>query len=534
MKKSTWKTTKIAPEKPATMHSDRYDDWEGERFIPTTKQEPVGGIVSSMTEKKNLPPKENNIPVVLNKAIVTNITKLFDKQKPKELTKEEQSRQAKVAELVEQEALVLNADQLALIQKRNTHPFTISKNSPRRFLWDFIISLSTTYVILVTPVKAGFGVNSTGASYVLDVLMDAIYLLDIVLNFFTSYIDETTGEEIKILHKIRTNYIYGWLLLDAISSFPSSLIGTTNSLLTMMKILKGARILKLQETGLSKAATGAINHSMNPSVLRMFKLTIIFLLSQHFIACSYYYVSNAQEIETSWSPSMDLMKNASLQEKYIDAFYFAIMVTTANDVNPTNGTEKIFTSIMLILGILINASIIGSAANLLSNLDKAEIARKNQLDSINEYLRFKKVPLQLQDKIRRYYEYVLSSRMIDPTENLLADLPDRLKLSLKLNLHNEFMKKVPLFKVCSTEGIIAIVQCMKNVIAMPGDLIIVSGEMVSLGKIIVSIDCIQLLYYCIVIYYIVLLGTRILFYQEWNSVTFCTFRYGRRTIGCPR
>ncbi|GMF42965.1 unnamed protein product [Phytophthora fragariaefolia] len=404
------------------------------------------------------------------------VSRMFEKASQ---IKMDEERSARVAELVDSEVMVLNANQLAQSQKRKAYQFTISIHSTFRHWWDFVITVSIAYVLITTPIKVGFGVQSTGVSYALDVVVDVIYLIEMVLNFFTSYEDDATGEEIKDLDKIRRNYIQTWLLVDAVSSFPSSLIGTTNGLLTLSKILKVARVAKVSDSGLVRTVSGHIDRSMNPSMLRMLKLTIIFLVSQHLIACSYYYISLNQSVETTWAPTHEIRNSDSLGQQYIDAFYFAIMVTTANDVNPTTPIEKLFTSVMLFVGIVINASIIGSAANLLANLDKEEIARKNQMDSINDYLRFKKVPLTLQNKIRRYYDYALTTRLQDPTENLFADLPDRLKLLLKLNLHSEFVQKVPLFRALSHSGVVAIVQCLVPVVAMPGEIIIVCGEVAS-------------------------------------------------------
>ncbi|GMF14748.1 unnamed protein product [Phytophthora lilii] len=404
------------------------------------------------------------------------VTRMFEKASQIKLDEE---RSARVAELVDNEVMVLNASQLAQSQQRRAHQFTISIHSTFRHWWDFIITASIAYVIITTPIKVGFDVQSSGLNYALDVVVDVIYLIEMVLNFFTSYEDDATGEEIKDLDKIRRNYIQSWFLVDAVSSFPSSLVGTTNGLLTMTKILKVARVAKVSDSGLVRTVSGHIDRSMNPSMLRMLKPTVIFLVSQHLIACTYYYISLNQSVETTWAPTYEIRHSDSLGKQYVDAFYFAIMVTTANDVNPTSPIEKLFTSVMLFVGIVINASIIGSAANLLANLDKEEIARKNQMDSINDYLRFKKVPLVLQNKIRRYYDYALTTRLQDPTENLFADLPDRLKLLLKLNLHSEFVRKVPLFRALSHSGVVAIVQCLVPVVAMPGEVIIVCGEVAS-------------------------------------------------------
>ncbi|KAF1779464.1 Cyclic nucleotide-binding-like [Phytophthora cactorum] len=399
------------------------------------------------------------------------VSRMFDKASQIKLDEE---RTARVADCGS-EVMVLNTSQLAQNTTQGAQ-YTISIHSTFRQWWDFVLTASIAYVIVMTPIKVGFDVQSSGLNYALDVVVDVIYLIEMVLNFFTSYEDDATGEEIKELDKIRRSYLQSWFLIDAVSSFPSSLVGTTNGLLTLSKILKVARVAKISDSGLVRTVSGHIDRSMNPSMLRMLKLTVIFLVSQHLIACTYYYISLNQSIDTTWAPTHDIRNSDSLGQQYVDAFYFAIMVTTANDVNPITPIEKLFTSVMLFVGIVINASIIGSAANLLANLDKEEIARKNHMDSINDYLRFKKVPLGLQNKIRRYYDYALTTRLQDPTENLFVDLPDRLKLLLKLNLHSDFVRKVPLFRALSHSGVVAIIQCLVPIVAMPGEIIIVYGE----------------------------------------------------------
>lgn len=45
----------------------------------------------------------------------------------------------------------------------------------------------------------------------------------------------------------------------------------------------------------------------------------------------------------------------------------------------------------LMLALLTNAVIIGSATNLLSNMDAGAVAKKSQIDSINGYMRVQKV-----------------------------------------------------------------------------------------------------------------------------------------------
>lgn len=58
---------------------------------------------------------------------------------------------------------------------------------------------------------------------------------------------------------------------------------------------------------------------------------------------------------------------------------------------PDTHWEYIFSNVCLALALLANAVIIGSATNLMSNLDAGAVAKKQQIDEINTYMHFRKV-----------------------------------------------------------------------------------------------------------------------------------------------
>ncbi|OQR89617.1 Voltage-gated Ion Channel (VIC) Superfamily [Thraustotheca clavata] len=385
----------------------------------------------------------------------------------------------RVADMLEQELNGMSADQIAKMVQRKRHGFVISMNSKWKRWWDVLMAVITVYVVIVTPVQVAFELKDNAFLDDVQLFVDTMFILEIIITFRTSYVDSATREEINDVKLIQKHYLYGWFLADATSSYPISYFpsqGPSVQPIKFLRILKIFRVFHLSKSPLFASITAYVSRKMNPAVLRMLKLGLIFILSQHLMACSYYWLVAYEGInEHTWEPPFHF--NDSLSDRYVGAFYFAIMVTTANDLAPETTIERIFTSVMLLIGIGINASIIGSAANLLANLDKTEVARKEHLDSINDYLRFKKVPLALQDKIRHYYDYVWTVRPSDKQNQLFVDLPDRLKLQLTLSLHRDFINKVPLFKALSPGGAIAIVQCMESVVAMPQDLIIREGEL---------------------------------------------------------
>jgi hypothetical protein len=52
--------------------------------------------------------------------------------------------------------------------------------------------------------------------------------------------------------------------------------------------------------------------------------------------------------------------------------------------------------------------------------------------SINEYMRFRKVPVGLQKTIRSYYEYLWDSGQTRHNASLFADLPNKLRLQVRI------------------------------------------------------------------------------------------------------
>lgn len=61
------------------------------------------------------------------------------------------------------------------------------------------------------------------------------------------------------------------------------------------------------------------------------------------------------------------------------------------DTEPETDWEYLFSNFCLVLALLANAVIIGSATSLMSNLDAGAVAKKSQMDEINAFMHFRKV-----------------------------------------------------------------------------------------------------------------------------------------------
>ena len=81
----------------------------------------------------------------------------------------------------------------------------------------------------------------------LDNLVEAIFLLDMILNFFQSFKNPTTFENVMDLKLIAKNYVFkGWFIIDFITVFPLCwFVSANNPLTKILKLFRLPRLAKL-------------------------------------------------------------------------------------------------------------------------------------------------------------------------------------------------------------------------------------------------------------------------------------------------
>ena len=129
-------------------------------------------------------------------------------------------------------------------------------------------------------------------------ILDGIFILDLILNFRTSFIHSQTGEEIFDPKLIAKNYLGGQFTIDFLSAIPFELaydrllggaVGgeNENTFLSFIKSLKLFRVLRLNRLITYMNSTDDVKHS-----LRLLKLFFMILLIVHVEACIWFYLVN--------------------------------------------------------------------------------------------------------------------------------------------------------------------------------------------------------------------------------------------------
>jgi hypothetical protein len=119
--------------------------------------------------------------------------------------------------------------------------------------WDMVTSLAMLFTATITPFEIGLGVTPRfGAFFLVNQVVNVVFLLDVVLQFFLPVPDVETGELIRDHWAIAKRYAKGWMLIDVVSILPFDAIELSGMLgsdgagpLRSVRLFRALRLAKL-------------------------------------------------------------------------------------------------------------------------------------------------------------------------------------------------------------------------------------------------------------------------------------------------
>ena len=135
------------------------------------------------------------------------------------------------------QVLSLGADVLPeyKLQTPRINKFTILHYSPFKAVWDWLILLLVIYTAIFTPYSAAFLLNdreeqkrrecgySCSPLNVVDLIVDIMFIIDILINFRTTYVNQNE-EVVSDPAKIAIHYFKGWFLIDMVAAIHFDLL----------------------------------------------------------------------------------------------------------------------------------------------------------------------------------------------------------------------------------------------------------------------------------------------------------------------
>ncbi|CAD8144569.1 unnamed protein product [Paramecium pentaurelia] len=296
-------------------------------------------------------------------------------------------------------------------------PYTMTPDGSIKLIWDLICLGFVIYEMISIPFQISFEIEISNE---ISNLSLGVFAFDMILNFNTGvYIDGSLQMNRTYIFK---NYLSFWFWIDVISTFPYDIIIDESQqliqsakLLRLFKFLKFVRVLKLLRLAKLKKIIDKIDEYIQTSrivgvIITFIKLFVFVLFFAHVLGCIFHYT--AIQEEHSWLGDQE---EYDWQTRYIYSLYWGVATMTTvgyGDISPLTTVER-FLGIFLLLvacgGFAFTMNSIGFA---LSSLQEKSNIRKQKVSLLNKYMKKAKIPDLLQNKVRKYLEFVWDSHQI--------------------------------------------------------------------------------------------------------------------------
>uniref|UniRef100_A0A8C3VLX5 Cyclic nucleotide gated channel subunit alpha 3 n=1 Tax=Catagonus wagneri TaxID=51154 RepID=A0A8C3VLX5_9CETA len=363
-------------------------------------------------------------------------------------------------------------------RRKKKEPIVVDPSSNVYYRWLTVIAVPVFYNWCLLVCRACFDELQSEHLMlwlVLDYSADVLYGLDLLVRARTGFLEQglmVTDADRLWKHYRKTVHFK----LDTLSLVPTDLaffkLGMNYPELRFNRLLKLARLFEFFDRTETRT-----NY---PNMFRIGNLVLYILIIIHWNACIYFAISKFIGFGTdSWVyPNISNPEYGRLSRKYIYSLYWSTLtLTTIGETPPpVKDEEYLFVVIDFLVGVLIFATIVGNVGSMISNMNASRAEFQAKIDSIKQYMQFRKVTKDLETRVIRWFDYLWANKKTVDEKEVLRSLPDKLKAEIAINVHLDTLRKVRIFQDCEAGLLVELVLKLRPAVFSPGDYICKKGD----------------------------------------------------------
>ena len=382
--------------------------------------------------------------------------------------------------------------------------YYISPNNYFIKIFDFIVFMAAMIYFVYVPIL--FSKNliiSPEKSNIMLILIDIIYIIDIILNFFRAYqnFDENLVKNRKYIF---LHYLKSWFFIDFIQCIPyfslfkyldnlnmknenryvNSLESEYNKysrLLYLIILVKIVKLYKILHENITLSKIGEIISTIEIiDNYGNFLFSLFYSLSAiNLCACIFIFIG--KNSHPGWLVKIN-MHDEPYKDIYITSVYYILVTITTvgyGDITGSSYPDIIYQMFLLIIGTIAYSFVISYFSNYIVKINQKSITFERNV-SILEEIRLHHPDLK--DSI--YQEILKNLHIVQLYEkndkNILFDcLPLTLKNKLIMEMYKDFINNFMFFKDNHhSDFIVKVVTSLKPLLAFKEDILIEQGDYV--------------------------------------------------------
>ncbi|KDO34165.1 hypothetical protein SPRG_19017 [Saprolegnia parasitica CBS 223.65] len=361
--------------------------------------------------------------------------------------------------------------------------------------WYKAWQLSTLVIILyqsvMIPYQLAFDTSDTPPTQdYANIAFNLIFGVDLLLTCNCA-VAHPRRPDTYITHRlgIFKHYLRGWFILDLLACFPidmivySTISGATNTklhLLGLLKVLRLPRLLRLARfvrilriLRIPTEWKRWLLYSRYAHLIRLGSLLVTFVYLIHIFNC----IWGGYVTSPDW-PGYMFGESSQNATAYVLGFYFVLTTVMGQNSLLQTQTEYVYACVLIVIGSVLMATVFGNVANLISNFYENQNNYKKKMEQLLSSMNLMKLPLDLQNRINEYYQVMWERHGTLDGQPLMftKELSRNLSVEVELYLRMDMINRVPVFQKCSKKVVQEIVMRLQLQVYLPGDYIVVKGE----------------------------------------------------------
>lgn len=370
---------------------------------------------------------------------------------------------------------------------RDPNCFVILPDNRWYKAWEKMILIWALYSSFFTPMEFGFFRGLPRELFLLDIIGQAAFLIDILLQFFVAYRDSRTYKMVYKRPLIALRYMKSTFLIDLLSCMPWDVIYKACGNIEEVRCLLWIRLFRVRKVIVFFQQMEK-DIRINYMFTRIVKLIAVELYCTHTAACIFYYLATTLPSEQdgyTWIGSLKLgdysysnFREIDLWTRYLTSLYFAIVTMATvgyGDIHAVNVREMIFIMIYISFDMILGAYLIGNMTALIVKGSKTERFRDKMTD-LKKFMNRNRLNRDIRNQIKGHVQLQYESSYTE--DSILRDIPISIRAKISQNLYKSYIENVTLFKGCSAEFINQIVIRVHEEFFLPGEVIMEQGNVV--------------------------------------------------------
>ncbi|EAS00878.3 cyclic nucleotide-binding domain protein (macronuclear) [Tetrahymena thermophila SB210] len=351
--------------------------------------------------------------------------------------------------------------------------------------WNILFGLLLLFQFFYIPFSVGFDVDIVDQTkYRL-----LFYIIPIIACFIDSLINLNLGYYLQGLVeidrlKIIKRYIKQFLIRDIISLF--SLIMTLQTNVSYYSLLFFVRIPQLFKILEEHAEYFQLEQKYYNYYQLGNLLFMIFYIS-HICGCIFHYISyeigvqSQNDLKDTWLNDAGVFYS-SIFKRYVYSFYFIVITITTvgyGDIKPISVYEKIYVTIITILGSCIFAYTVNTVGTIFQEIERKKAQSKQRKYELTSYLNQRQVKKDIQIRVLKHLEFNQQREDDDPIRgmNILESVSKNLKEEVCKDFYGRILQQSKIFNLqFSQQALLDASLQFKEKILSPGEIVFKEGQ----------------------------------------------------------